>query len=51
MSALEYITLRALPLSKINHPAFRALVDKYAGETAPPCVAEGLKKALGENAQ
>lgn len=51
MSATEYTMLLALPLSQINAPAYRKLVDYYAGELASPCIAEGLKKALGETAQ
>ena len=51
MSNADYTMLLALPLSQINKPDYRKLVDQYAGEIAPPCIAEGLKKALGEPAK
>jgi hypothetical protein len=51
MSARDYTMLLALPLSQINHPDNRTLVDQFAGEFASPCIAEGLKKALGEPAK
>lgn len=51
MSARDYTMLLALPLSQINRPDYRKLVDQFAGEIASPCIAEGLKKALGEHAK
>ncbi|MDM3884699.1 hypothetical protein QSV36_03680 [Pseudomonas sp. BCRC 81390] len=51
MSKSDYTMLLALPLSQINKPDYRKLVDQYAGEIASPCIAEGLKKALGEPAK
>lgn len=51
MSAHDYTMLLALPLSQINHPDYRKLVDQFAGEFVSPRLAEGLKKALGEPAK
>jgi hypothetical protein len=51
MSKKDYTTLLALPLSQINHPDYRKLVEQFAGEFASPRIAEGLKKALGEPAK
>jgi len=51
MSTKDYTMLLALPLSQITAPAYRMLVDQYAGELASPCIAEGLKKALGGTAK
>lgn len=51
MSIKDYTMLLALPLSQINNPDYRKLVDQYAGEIVSPRFAEGLKKALGETAK
>lgn len=46
MSEQEITTVKGLTASQIGHPANRELLQRYAGEVAPPCVAEALMKTL-----
>lgn len=46
MSEREITTVLSLTRSQINNPLFRRLILEYAGELAPPCVAEALMKLL-----
>ena len=46
MSEQEITTVKGLTASQIGHPAHRELLKRYAGEVAPPCVAEALMKTL-----
>ena len=46
MSEHEYNTVRRLPISKLTDPKYLYLLRKFAGDLAPPCVAEALIKCL-----
>jgi hypothetical protein len=46
MSEREITTVLSLTRNQINNPRFRRLILEYAGELAPPCVAEALMKLL-----
>ena len=46
MSKREINTLMSITRSQISDPRFRDLLLEYAGELAPPCVAEALMKML-----
>lgn len=46
MSEREITTVMSLTKSQIANPRFRRLLLEYAGELAPPCVAEALMKML-----
>lgn len=46
MSEREINTVKSLTHSQITNPRFRRLLLEYAGELAPPCVAEALMKLL-----
>lgn len=42
----EFKTIRSLTYTQILNPIYRPLLLRYAGELAPPCVAEALMKLL-----
>lgn len=44
----KYTTVLNLPLSELDNPKYAAALLEYAGEAAPPCVAEVLMNKLGE---
>lgn len=46
MSEREINTVKSLTRNQIGNPRFRRLLLEYAGELAPPCVAEALMKLL-----
>ena len=46
MSEHEYNTVRRLPICKLLDPKHLYLLRKFAGDLAPPCVAEALFKCL-----
>jgi hypothetical protein len=46
MSEREITTVMSLTQNQIANPRFRRLLLEYAGELAPPCVAEALMKML-----
>ncbi|OSO45614.1 hypothetical protein BV363_05517 [Pseudomonas syringae pv. actinidiae] len=46
MSEREFKTVRSLTYTQIQNPIYRPLLLRYAGELAPPCVAEALMKLL-----
>ncbi|EIE9938035.1 MAG TPA: hypothetical protein VJ809_14680 [Pirellulales bacterium] len=46
MSEQEITTVKGLTAAQIGSPAHRDLLKRYAGEIAPPCVAEALMKTL-----
>ena len=46
MSDSEISTVMGLKGNQIIDPRFRRLVLQYAGEIAPPCVAEALMNRL-----
>lgn len=46
MSEQEITTVKGLTAAQIANPAHRDLLKRYAGEVAPPCVAEALMKTL-----
>ncbi|HCR3985098.1 TPA: hypothetical protein OOF39_004596 [Kluyvera ascorbata] len=46
MSEQEITTVKGLTAAQIGSPAHRDLLKRYAGEVAPPCVAEALMKTL-----
>lgn len=48
MSNRDYTMLLALPISQLAKPRHRRLLREYAGEIAPPCVAEAVMRFLGE---
>lgn len=46
MSQHELNTIMGLAAAQINDPQYRPLLLLYAGEIAPPCIAEALMKTL-----
>lgn len=46
MSEREINTVKSLTRNQIHNPCFRGLLQQYAAELAPRCVAEALKKML-----
>ena len=46
MSQREINTVMSLKASQISDPRYRDLLLRYAGEIAPPCIAEALMKTL-----
>lgn len=46
MSEQEITTVKGLTAAQIGSPTHRELLKRFAGEVAPPCVAEALMKTL-----
>lgn len=46
MSKREYNTIRQMAISELANPKHLQLLLEYAGELAPPCVAEAIMSLL-----
>jgi hypothetical protein len=46
MSKREYNTIRQMAICDLANPKYLQLLREYAGELAPPCVAEALMNLL-----
>ena len=44
MSRVDCITVRNVPISELAHPRYLPSLLEFAGEFAPPCVADALMR-------